>query len=69
MIVALAYVFTNPNYNTALNLFRLFTASRFLHTLIYAIYVVPQPIRGILFWIGYLITWYMAILGLINFFK
>jgi len=67
MIIALAYLFTNPSYNVASNLFMLFTASRFLHTLIYAIYVVRQPTRAVLFWIGYLITWYMAIQGLLHF--
>jgi len=67
MIIALAYLFTNPSYNVASNLFRLFTASRFFHTLVYAVFIVPQPTRAILFWIGYLITGYMAIQGLLIF--
>jgi len=67
MIIALAYLFTDPSYKVASNLFRIFTASRFLHTLIYAIYVLPQPTRAILFWIGFLVTWYMAIQGLLIF--
>ncbi|XP_050421482.1 microsomal glutathione S-transferase 1-like [Adelges cooleyi] len=67
MVIALAYLFTNPSYKVASNLFRLFTASRFLHTLIYAVFVMPQPTRAILFWIGFVITWYMAIQGLLTF--
>jgi len=67
MIIALAYLFTNPSYNVASKLFFVFTASRFLHTFVYAIYVIRQPTRMILFIIGILITLYMAIQGLLNF--
>lgn len=56
IFIALVYLFTNPISNVFSNLFRFFTISRYLHTVIYAVYVVPQPTRAILFWIGHLIT-------------
>jgi glutathione S-transferase len=39
------YVGTGPSLNWARTLFRVFTGARFVHTLVYAVYVVPQPGR------------------------
>jgi len=53
LIVAGFYVLTNPDPYVALNVFRTFTAGRFLHTLVYAVYVVPQPARALSFFAGF----------------
>lgn len=58
--VGLFYVLTNPNPTVAKILFRVATLARFAHTFVYAIYVIPQPARGICFFIQYTITIYMA---------
>ena len=47
LIIGLLYVGTNPSASVALFFFRLFTASRMLHTVVYAIVVLPQPSRGL----------------------
>ncbi|XP_018333343.1 microsomal glutathione S-transferase 1 [Agrilus planipennis] len=59
-LVSFGYLLTNPAPFVAIWLFRVYTAARFAHTLVYAVAVVPQPARGISWFAGYLITGYMA---------
>lgn len=65
--VGLFYVLTNPNPMVAMILFRVATIARFVHTIVYAIYVIPQPARAICFFIHYGITLYMAFVCFIFF--
>ncbi|XP_030382343.1 microsomal glutathione S-transferase 1 [Scaptodrosophila lebanonensis] len=59
-IMALMYICTNPSQVVACNLFRVAAIARFIHTLVYAIYPIPQPARIIAFATMLLITFYMA---------
>ncbi|KRF82580.1 microsomal glutathione S-transferase 1 isoform X2 [Drosophila virilis] len=59
-IMALIYVCTNPNPLVACNLFRVAAIARIVHTLVYAVYPVPQPSRILAFATMMLITFYMA---------
>lgn len=65
--VGLFYVLTDPSPMVATILFRVATVVRYLHTVVYAIYVIPQPARGICFFIHYGITLYMAFMCVIYF--
>ena len=60
IIVAFLYTLTSPSTFIAVNLIRLFTLSRIIHSFVYAIYPT-QPTRGIVFGIGLLITLYMSL--------
>lgn len=66
--VGLFYVLTDPSAMLSKILIRVATISRFVHTFVYAIYVVPQPARMISFFIHYTITIYMALACVIYFF-
>ncbi|KAK7590437.1 hypothetical protein V9T40_002050 [Parthenolecanium corni] len=63
------YALSQPNPSVALTLFRIYALARILHTVVYAIYVVPQPARAIFHVISYFIAIYMTIVGLIMFFR
>lgn len=58
--MALIYVSTNPNPLVACNLFRVAAIARIVHTLVYALFPVPQPSRILAFATMLLITFYMA---------
>ncbi|XP_017016925.2 microsomal glutathione S-transferase 1 isoform X1 [Drosophila kikkawai] len=59
-IMSLIYISTNPNADVACNLFRVASVARIVHTLVYAVYPVPQPSRIIAFATMLCITFYMA---------
>lgn len=59
--VGLLYVLTNPVAFIAINLFRAVAISRIVHTLVYAVIVVPQPARALSWAISYGTTGYMAV--------
>ncbi|XP_022231354.2 microsomal glutathione S-transferase 1 isoform X2 [Drosophila obscura] len=59
-IMSLIYISTNPDATVACNLFRVASLARIAHTLVYAVYPVPQPSRIIAFGSMLLITFYMA---------
>lgn len=59
-VMALIYLCTNPSPLIACNLFRLAAVARIVHTLVYAVYPVPQPSRILAFATMLLITFYMA---------
>lgn len=58
-ILGALYVTTNPAYGFALNLFRTFTAARFIHTFVY-LNQVPQPSRALAFFVNMICNWYMV---------
>lgn len=66
-LAGFAYLLTDPDPTTALNLFRAYTVARCIHTFVYAIVVVPQPARGLAWGTGFLITGYMAVKALCHF--
>lgn len=54
------YLTTGPDPEVATWLFRIYTAGRILHSLVYAVKPMPPPSRGIAFGVSNLITWYMG---------
>ncbi|XP_043661134.1 microsomal glutathione S-transferase 1 isoform X2 [Drosophila teissieri] len=59
-LMSLIYISTNPNADVACILFRVASVARIIHTLVYAVYPVPQPSRILAFATMLLITFYMA---------
>ncbi|XP_077297205.1 microsomal glutathione S-transferase 1-like [Arctopsyche grandis] len=55
------YLMTNPAPNTASLLIKTYTGCRVLHSLVYAVRPMPPPTRGIIWGVGYGITFYMAV--------
>ncbi|XP_041973588.1 microsomal glutathione S-transferase 1-like [Aricia agestis] len=55
------YITTGPWDTWAILLFRIFTVSRLVHTFVYAICPMPQPIRAIAYAIPFIIMLYMAV--------
>ncbi|XP_058985375.1 microsomal glutathione S-transferase 1 isoform X1 [Musca domestica] len=55
------YILTNPSAFIAINLFRAVAAARILHTIVYAVVVIPQPARALSFFVAFLATGYMAL--------
>lgn len=60
-IIGLLYVCINPEPFLAINLFRAVAIARIVHTLVYAVVVVPQPARGLAFFVALAATLYMAV--------
>lgn len=67
IIACFGYILTNPNVFIATNLIRLFVASRIIHTIVYAVIVLPQPARGLSWFLGYGTTIFMALQVILNF--
>lgn len=61
LFVGLFYVLTSPLVSTATLLFKVAAIARIVHTIVYAVIVVPQPARGTAWVIHYAITLYMAV--------
>uniref|UniRef100_A0A1Y9H2L6 Microsomal glutathione S-transferase 1 n=1 Tax=Anopheles dirus TaxID=7168 RepID=A0A1Y9H2L6_9DIPT len=59
--IGFMYMLTNPEPFIAINLFRAVAVARILHTLVYAVVVVPQPARGLSWGVAYAATAYMAV--------
>ncbi|XP_049804623.1 microsomal glutathione S-transferase 1-like [Schistocerca nitens] len=47
MLIGGLYTLTNPDRELALNLYRGYFAFRLAHTIVYAVYPVPQPARAL----------------------
>ncbi|XP_045760826.1 microsomal glutathione S-transferase 1-like [Maniola jurtina] len=60
-VLGALYLTTGPSTELATLLFRVFTAGRILHTIVYAVKPLPQPARAIAFGIPYLINWFMGL--------
>lgn len=67
MLTGFFFVLSDPAYDVALNLFRVFAAARIVHTLVYAVVVVPQPTRAAAFAVGLLVNVAMVVLTLLKF--
>ena len=67
LISGLLFVITKPNVIFALMMFRIYTLARIVYTIVYAIYVVRQPVRSGAFFIGLLVNVIMVITVLITF--
>ncbi|KAJ8960696.1 hypothetical protein NQ314_006022 [Rhamnusium bicolor] len=66
-LISFIYVLTNPSVFLATNLFRAYTIARIVHTIVYAVVVIPQPARGFSFGVGLFITGYMAVQNVLYF--
>lgn len=60
LIVAFMYVLADPPSLVACILFGVVCGCRLLHTVVYAVYVLPQPARTLSFFVPFFITCYMA---------
>ncbi|KAM6214300.1 microsomal glutathione S-transferase 1 [Rhynchocyon petersi] len=57
--IGLLYALSGPDLSTALLHFRLFVGARIYHTIAY-LFALPQPNRGLAFFVGYGVTFSMA---------
>jgi len=60
LILALLYTLTNPSAATAGLLFKVYALARIGHTIVYAVFPIPQPARALSWGVAYLIQLYMA---------
>ncbi|ENN74663.1 prostaglandin E synthase [Dendroctonus ponderosae] len=60
LFISLAYLFVGVANWAVHLLFYLFLIARTLHSLVYALYVIPQPARAICFCLGLLINCYLS---------
>lgn len=60
-LVGFIYVLINPAASTACILFKISAIARIIHTIVYSVYVLPQPARAFSWLAHYGITVYMAI--------
>ncbi|KAG4080179.1 hypothetical protein HA402_008250 [Bradysia odoriphaga] len=67
VLISFIYMLSDPIPAVAINIFRVVTAARIWHTIVYAIIVIPQPARAIGFFIPYIAMFYMAIQSAIVF--
>jgi glutathione S-transferase len=63
------YMFAHPNVTVAIWLFRIAAIARILHTVVYAVWIVPQPARFLTFFVCLAITFYMSIHCMVEFAK
>lgn len=61
LITGLLLVASNPPEMIANNLFRIYAFVRIMHTVAYAVFILPQPTRAILFIAGVVINIIMII--------
>lgn len=61
------YTLTDPSVFVANNLFRLAAIARIVHTFVYAMVVIPQPARGLAFFVSLLVTTYMSVVTMLHF--
>ncbi|XP_049298686.1 microsomal glutathione S-transferase 1 isoform X1 [Anopheles funestus] len=66
-VIGFLYLLTNPAPFLAVNLFRAVAVSRILHTLVYAVVVVPQPARFFAFVGAMAPNFYMALQTILYF--
>lgn len=66
LISGLLLVASKPPEMLANNLFRIYTLVRIMHTIAYAVLVLPQPTRGISFILGVIVNIIMIVYVLLN---
>lgn len=67
LTMALFYVLSDPNETAAKVLLIIAVVARFLHTFVYAIFVIPQPTRTLSWLVHYSITIYMAVKAVVHY--
>ncbi|XP_008468130.1 prostaglandin E synthase-like [Diaphorina citri] len=65
---AFAYMCTSPGPWLAQTLFLVYAVSRIVYTVVYAVVVMPQPTRAIVWSVGYIINIYMAVQAALYFY-
>ncbi|XP_068628294.1 microsomal glutathione S-transferase 1-like [Battus philenor] len=60
-VLGALYLTTGPVAAWATLLFRVYTVSRIIHTIVYAVIPMPQPTRAIAYAIPFFIKWYLGI--------
>jgi len=60
LIAGLLYVLSNPSVFLATTLFKVAAISRIAHTIVYTVFVIPQPARAVAWFIHYAITIYIT---------
>lgn len=68
LLAGLFYILTNPAAGLAIMLIRIAAIARIVHTIVYAVVVIPQPARALAFFVAYGISIYMAVQSLLYFF-
>lgn len=68
LLAGLFYILTNPAAGLAIMLIRIAAVARIVHTIVYAVVVIPQPARALAFFVAYGISIYMAVQSLLYFF-
>ncbi|XP_028174178.1 microsomal glutathione S-transferase 1-like [Ostrinia furnacalis] len=66
-VLGALYLTTDPVAAWALLLFRAYTVSRIIHTIVYAVVPLPQPSRGLAFMVPYVIKWYMGAMVVLHY--
>lgn len=66
LITGLLLVTSKPSEMLANNLFRIYTFTRIMHTIVYAVFVIPQPTRAISFILGIVINIIMILYVILN---
>lgn len=61
IVTGLVYVLIDPPASLALPLYQVAAICRITHTIVYAVWVVPQPARAIAWAVPWVITGYMAV--------
>ncbi|XP_019874359.2 microsomal glutathione S-transferase 1 [Aethina tumida] len=60
-IVGYLYILTNPHEQTTKQLFMLYAISRIAYTVVYAVFVIPQPARLLSFMMSFGILLYLTV--------
>lgn len=61
LVLGFMYMLTNPSPAPACLLFKIGAIARIIHTIVYAIIVIPQPARALSCFVQYAITIYMGV--------
>ncbi|TMW39423.1 hypothetical protein DOY81_015497 [Sarcophaga bullata] len=60
-VIGFFFTLTNPPAFLAINIFRAVAIARIIHTVVYAVYVVPQPARALSFFVALAACFYMTV--------
>nr|QST14971.1 mGST1-like protein [Diaphanosoma celebensis] len=61
LLLAFLYVSIDPIPSSALIAFRMFTGARVIHSIVYAVFVLPQPARALSYIAGQAVNIYLAV--------
>lgn len=66
LITGLLFVASKPSEMLANNLFRIYAFVRIIHTIVYTVFILPQPTRAICFLSGVVINVIMVVYVILN---